>query len=349
MFQELYIKRRSKIFKDSGIPLYQQVSGKLARDISSGRLSPDSPLPSINSLEAKLGVARNTVIQAMRQLVHDGYAVAKHGKGFYAVNQDRKPVINIVVPLHHYYFIQIYVNLIAGVQELAEQKGERLQIYNTGETHAGFLSVLREITSYRPNARIIAVPPSDGNGGVNEKSCSELEKIVKTGARVVVVDRNLDVKGIPQVTQDKLEGRKLLLSEVFRKPCASALFFDADEHAGALREFSASSGWHGRLTFEKSSGLMNDLDRISQERYEAVFCTNDLHARRLLNAAGGKIGCMIAGYDGTMSAISFSPRISTVSSNLMKAGEKAYNLLSGNLVEEKSNYVKPFFVGGDTL
>jgi len=348
--QVICMKKRNKIMKDSNVPLYQQVSAMLARDIKSGRFKPDTPLPSINCIEAELGVARNTVIQAMRQLVQDGFAVAKHGKGFYAVDQKQQPVLNMVLPLHHYYYIQVYVNLIAGAQEMADQNGERLQIYNSSETHAGFVSALREISSSRPDARIIAVPPCNGNGIVLDKSSKELEKISKGGAKVIVVDRKLRSTGIPQITQDRLEGRKLLLSRLFTKASRKAVFFNASEHARELKRFANEQSWKGSLAFESTSGLSDDLALLKENRYVSPNCSNDLHARRLINAAGGKVDFMLAGYDGTVNATSGSPRISTVNSNLMQAGELAYSLMNPVKPPEYSRTcVKPFFVQGETF
>ncbi len=343
------MKRLDRTVKDSSVPLYQQVAAKLAREITSGRIRANAPLPSINRLESELGVARNTVIQAMRQLVSDGYAVARHGKGYFAVDHEEKPVLNVVLPLHHYYYIQIYVNLIAGAQEMADQNGERLQIYNSYETHAGFISALREITSYRPDARIIAVPPADKDGYVIENSARELEKISKAGARLVVVDRKLHGCGIPQIVQDKLGGRKLLLERLIRKCCASAIFFGASEHEEALRDFVLEHGWRGKLSFSASAGIAEDLAAVRNGGYDTAFLINDLHARRLASSAGGRPGFDFAGYDGTMSATSLSPMISTVNSNLMHAGEKAYSLLSGNSDVAGVHMISPFFVKGDTF
>ncbi|HCE42265.1 MAG TPA: hypothetical protein DET40_01795 [Lentisphaeria bacterium] len=344
------MRRKAKFKKDSSVPLYRQVSAQIARDIASGKIRPAAPLPSINNLTDELGVARNTVIQAMRQLVHDGYAVAKQGKGFFSVDRNLKPVLNMIVPLHHYYYIQVYVNLIAGAQDAAARKDEKLLIYNSHEEHAGFVSAMREVATYRPNAKIIVVPPCGTDGRINPKTAREIEKFTADGVRMIIVDRQVNIDSIPLLVQDKLEGRKLLLRKLFEGDCKAALFFNASEDEKDLKAFACESKWNGKLFFEESGGgNFEDLSLIRKNNYDAVFCVNDLQARRIVIAAGDNLDFKIAGYDGTVTASSVSPRITTVNSNLTEAGELAFKLLSEGVVSTGKIKVKPFIIQGETF
>jgi DNA-binding transcriptional regulator YhcF (GntR family) len=338
-----------KCKKNSNIPLYQQIAGRIAGDISSGKIKPSSPLPSINSLKSNLGVARNTVIEAMRQLVHDGYAVSKHGKGFYSVDRKMRPVMNMIVPLHHYYYIQVYVNLIAGAQDAAEHNGEWLAIHNSHEHHTDFKAALHEVASAIPNPRILAIPPVGENGLADPKSIKELEKLVKGGARVIVIDREVESNSFPQIIQDKLEGRKILLKRLFKTDCMTAVFIGAPEHRRELRTFADEYGWNGKLFFENTVSPEQNLKSVRENKYEVVFCPNDLHARRMVIAAGNDLDFRIAGYDGTVIATSISPRISTVNSNLTEAGEIALKIISEDSAINVKIKVKPFFMPGDTF
>jgi len=73
-------------------PLYVQIAGRLAQDISSGRLAPGMQVPSEARLMQAYGVSRVTVRQALQLLARGGQVVARRGKGTFvarpALEQD---------------------------------------------------------------------------------------------------------------------------------------------------------------------------------------------------------------------------------------------------------------------
>src|SRR5215813_15296483 len=64
-------------------PLHHQVYRELVQLILSGRLRPGARLPSSRMLAGELGVARNTVLLALEQLLSEGYVETRHGSGTY--------------------------------------------------------------------------------------------------------------------------------------------------------------------------------------------------------------------------------------------------------------------------
>lgn len=60
---------------------YGRIVGDLREDVLSGRLEPDSQLPSENELAAKYGVSRPTVRRALALLRGEGLIVTKQGRG----------------------------------------------------------------------------------------------------------------------------------------------------------------------------------------------------------------------------------------------------------------------------
>ena len=64
-------------------PLHRQLYASLREGILDGRLAPGSRLPSSRTLQAELGVARNTVLAAFDQLLAEGYLVGRLGSGTY--------------------------------------------------------------------------------------------------------------------------------------------------------------------------------------------------------------------------------------------------------------------------
>jgi GntR family transcriptional regulator/MocR family aminotransferase len=64
-------------------PLHRQLYGKLQNAILTGRIAPGAQIPSSRDLARELGVARNTVLNAVEQLIAEGYLQGEHGSGTY--------------------------------------------------------------------------------------------------------------------------------------------------------------------------------------------------------------------------------------------------------------------------
>src|SRR5437870_2154201 len=64
-------------------PLHRQLYLKLRNAILAGRISPGAQIPSSRDLARELGVARNTVLNAVEQLIAEGYLQGEHGSGTY--------------------------------------------------------------------------------------------------------------------------------------------------------------------------------------------------------------------------------------------------------------------------
>ena len=64
-------------------PLHRQLYLKLQNAILTGRISPGAQIPSSRELARELNVARNTVLNAVEQLIAEGYLQGEHGSGTY--------------------------------------------------------------------------------------------------------------------------------------------------------------------------------------------------------------------------------------------------------------------------
>ncbi|HEY0092796.1 MAG TPA: PLP-dependent aminotransferase family protein, partial [Archangium sp.] len=65
----------------SSVPLFVQLARAVIRDIERGRLSPGDALPGTRALAVSLGIHRNTVDAAYRELIHQGWASAEPSRG----------------------------------------------------------------------------------------------------------------------------------------------------------------------------------------------------------------------------------------------------------------------------
>ena len=73
--------RSGRINHGSAVPLPVQVARDIEADIDTGRLEPDTRLPSESELSEQYGVARVTIRRAIEQLRSRGKVVTVHGRG----------------------------------------------------------------------------------------------------------------------------------------------------------------------------------------------------------------------------------------------------------------------------
>lgn len=71
----------------SAQPIYLQVYGSLRRAILTGKLSPGMKLPSSRDLAALLQVSRNTVNNALEQLIAEGYVESAAKRGVFVTQE----------------------------------------------------------------------------------------------------------------------------------------------------------------------------------------------------------------------------------------------------------------------
>lgn len=72
---------------DSPTPPYQQIAAEIIRDIESGVLAVDRPVPSESALIQRWGVARDTARRAIRHLRELGYVYTVPQRGTYVRNR----------------------------------------------------------------------------------------------------------------------------------------------------------------------------------------------------------------------------------------------------------------------
>ncbi|MER6034841.1 MULTISPECIES: GntR family transcriptional regulator [unclassified Streptomyces] len=71
----------------SARPLYIQLADVIAKQIATGKLAPDRPIPSENHLAEEYGVARLTARRTAQELRERGLIVTVRGKGSFVVEQ----------------------------------------------------------------------------------------------------------------------------------------------------------------------------------------------------------------------------------------------------------------------
>jgi len=90
----------------SGIPLYVQLKNQIKKRIQLGQWPPGQKLPTERELADELGISRNTVSSAYKELEAEGILVSQQGRGTFVANkaelwtgQDRKEKLLKVIDL----------------------------------------------------------------------------------------------------------------------------------------------------------------------------------------------------------------------------------------------------------
>ena len=66
---------------DDARPIYAQIVDEVRRQVALGILRPEDPLPAVRQLAAELKVNPNTVQHAYRELLREGIAHVRRGRG----------------------------------------------------------------------------------------------------------------------------------------------------------------------------------------------------------------------------------------------------------------------------
>ncbi len=82
-FPKAYLLSVVQISRSDSLPVYKQIYESLRQAIVSGQIEANLRLPSTRDMAELLGVSRNTVLDAVGQLMAEGYLEAKQGSGTY--------------------------------------------------------------------------------------------------------------------------------------------------------------------------------------------------------------------------------------------------------------------------
>ena len=125
--------------RDGGEPLHRQLERSLREAVRTGRLAPESTMPSTRVLAGELDVARGVVVEAYEQLIAEGYLASRPGG---ATRVARVPTDVVSADLADNTQTEFEFDLRPGRPELAEFP------------RAAWLRSLRRVLNEAPAARL---------------------------------------------------------------------------------------------------------------------------------------------------------------------------------------------------
>ncbi|HBA37944.1 MAG TPA: GntR family transcriptional regulator [Firmicutes bacterium] len=74
----------------SSVPIYEQIKNAIIRDIMTGELEENEPLPSIRTLASDIRISVMTIKKAYDELESEGYIVTRQGKGSFVAAKNNE-------------------------------------------------------------------------------------------------------------------------------------------------------------------------------------------------------------------------------------------------------------------
>src|SRR5881394_1834187 len=84
---------RVKVNRTESLDLHEQVAAQIRRAIADGEAKPGERLPPARDLAAVIGVNRNTVLRALRQLRDEGLLEFRRGRGITVAGTPEKGAV----------------------------------------------------------------------------------------------------------------------------------------------------------------------------------------------------------------------------------------------------------------
>lgn len=190
--------RALAVNRNSPLPLYRQIKQALLAEIEQEHLGPGDRVPPEIELSKALGVSQITVIQALRELVKEGYLSRHRGRGTFVAGTVRQTVsvaMSDVSALTHQFFSQFML----GVEQEVQRSGAALQVFMThGRSLQG--AGPRALPSAGDRAGLIVCPaiPQD-----------EVRHLTESGVLFVMVSTEYrDIKPPTVLSDDWSVGRR---------------------------------------------------------------------------------------------------------------------------------------------
>lgn len=317
---------------------YREIYQVLRREILSGRMAPDTPLPSENALAVRYGVSRITSKRALNELASADLVYRLQGRGSFVKdhhNPSRSHRILLVIPFADSHGIGNYEqgisNALAATDwELLSMPNDqfaRLPIDRIREEYAGVI--------YYPTA-------------LNE-DMRELINLYLAKIPIVLMDKTIPGIEIPSVTADNESGGQLAVNHLLelghrriaflaRTPfwetftgTVSARFFG---YLNGYRDEAESDvdplGWAQALTNRATP--VERAAFLQAEKITGLVVENDLEALNLMQQLHHlhwqlPADLSVVGFDDLPAAALARPALTTVRQDFVHSGEQAVNTL----------------------
>ena len=297
-----------KIDEKKSEPKYLQLKNIFKRYFNDNHYEAGQKIPSETELIEQFHVSRNTVRQALAELVNEGLVYKKHGSGSFFSGktreiENRSHLIGVITPIITSY---IYAQIIQGIDDVAHQKRYNIVLGSTTGSSEKELSCLEQLLE--KNIEGLLIEPSTGFQDVQESKTFHFLKTLSIP--VVIMDWAIDDSELSYVAPNDLDGgfkatQYLIKAGHKRIACLyphdhipalqrykgyrKALETYGIEHDSRLEKSITVHRWH---EIEQIHAMVQELLALGTQGPSAMFFFNDEAALRgygAIRQAGFKI------------------------------------------------------------
>jgi GntR family transcriptional regulator, arabinose operon transcriptional repressor len=329
--------------RDSGVPLYAQVSEILIQRILNDEWVPGTNLPAEPELCAELGVARGTLRQALSKLEQLGYIRRERGRGTFVANKGERSrtqglpgsQIGFIVP----YVRDSYVSaILLGVERAAADQELSVTFKHVENDQQRQAEVLESLAA-QGLAGVVLYP-------VDSVHVEPMKRLIRAGYPIVLVDRYLIGVASDYVMSDHFGGAVRAMQHLIEMGHRQIGFVSWCDPAISMEHRKA--GYHQALT---EAGIPHDpalvcevegyptvdLDSLrdfltKQSSFTAIFAANDQIALAVYQVArqmGIRIpqDLALVGFDNLDFTMHLDVPLTTVEQSAFEIGRRAVETL----------------------
>lgn len=338
---------------DEKLPKYQMLKREIEQWLEEGKFQPEDMMPTEHEIAARYGMSRQTVRQAIGDLVNDGLLYRVQGKGTFVAKGGRDRAafggVQTIGMVATYISDYIFPHIVRGAEAELRSRGCRLLLSSTDNDKAKERDSLSAFLE-QPASGLIIEPTKSAQGNPNLDLYLELQR---RGTPIVMINERYPELSFPCLrVDDEAGGYRAAEHLIGLNHRVIAGFFKTDDLQGVhrLKGFMRACSAH-RLplrpdlvttytTEERHEKPVNAARRLlSQDQPPTAFvCYNDELAVALLDAAKS-LGIpvperlSIVGFDDSSLAAASSVKLTTLTHPKAEMGARAAELIMGMLGE----------------
>jgi DNA-binding LacI/PurR family transcriptional regulator len=334
---------KTDLTRSDFIPIYRKLFDFYSQAILTQRLSPGVRIDSINEIQKKHNVSRETAKRVLKKLSAEGFIIQKAGKGsFVAPLGPRKPVWGVIVP----FFSAHVEKLIQNLSAEADQTGRTIEHYVDYNSWEEETRLVGRMIHERYEA-VIVVPTLD-----ESKTAGFYRNLKSGGTLVTLLDHTMAGSYFTYAIQSYDLGVQRAVRYLRSRTGQTLAFLKNDVWAGrnmvqeVMEEtfkncVQEAANGHRALVIEHIAGIGADL--LLREKVGGIFCCDDADAVRVAGRLiewGFRIPSDISliSYGNTDLARYFTPKITSIDPHGEEMARRIAEMIHANLQGENVRY-----------